>query len=125
MLRPATFNTNLTDDTYSCALCLWRGYPPLSPIGLLVQIQTAHYANTRHTEGEVETGHQMNIPLVWDVPFSRQELSGMRKPYPVPANGSRPRTKKADPTSKDEGQPKCFHNGIILIVICLKFYLQR
>ena len=33
--------------------------------------------------------------------------------------------KKADPTSKDEGQPKCFHNGIILIVICLKFYLQR
>jgi len=42
---------------------------------------------------------------------------------PVPCR--RPRTEKADPTSKDEGQPKCFHNGIILIVICLKFYLQR
>ena len=128
MLRPATFNVNLTDDTYSCALCLWRGYPPLSPIGLLVQIQTAHYANTRHTEGEVETGHQMNIPprlgCAVFTAGAKWHVEAIPTPCSLPTAVGQER-KKADPTSKDEGQPKCFHNGIILIVICLKFYLQR
>ena len=30
-----------------------------------------------------------------------------------------------NPPLKDEGEPKCFHNGIILIVNCKKLVLQR
>ena len=32
---------------------------------------------------------------------------------------------KNSPDNKGRGKPKCFHNGIILIVICIKLVLQN